>query len=81
MVNENPRSKDRFKDKVSKVLGKVGIQLHADINEKKSTSCFSTRRNKERSSRATMSTFDPLGWITPSIVVMKIFLQELWEKG
>ena len=29
---------------------------------------------------ATMSTFDPLGWLTPSIV-MKIFFQELWEKG
>ena len=29
----------------------------------------------------TMSTFDPFGWVIPSAIVMKIFLQELWEKG
>ena len=28
-----------------------------------------------------ISTFDPLSWLTPSIMVMDIFLQEPWEKG
>ena len=27
-----------------------------------------------------MSTFDPLSWLTPSIMVMNIFLQEPWGK-
>ena len=30
---------------------------------------------------ATMSTSNPLSWLTPSTIVMKIFLQEFWEKG
>ena len=29
----------------------------------------------------TVSTFDPLGWLTPSIMMMKTFSQELREKG
>ena len=81
-VNENRGSEDRLKDKVLKVLGIVWNTVTDDIQiSMKQIDSIQPATTKREVLAATMSTFDPLGWFTPSTIVMKIFLQELWEKS
>ena len=81
-VNDNLQSEDRLKDKVLKVFGIVWNTVTDDIQMSRTQSdSMQPATTKTEVLAATMSTFDPLGWLIPSAIVMKIFLQELWEKG
>ena len=77
-VNDNLQSEDRLKDKVLKVFGIVWNTVTDDIQMSRTQSdSMQTATTKTEVLAATMSTFDPLGWLISSAIVMKIFLQEL----
>ena len=81
-VNDNLRPEDKLKDKVLKVLGIVWNTVTDKIQiTTKQINIMQPATTKRDVPAATMLIFYPLGWLTPSNIVMKIFLQELWEKG
>ena len=75
-VNDNLRSEDSLKDKVLKILGIVWNTVTDDIQiSMKQIGSMQPATTKRKLLAATMSTFDPFGWVIPSAIVMKIFLQ------
>ena len=81
-VYDNLRSEGRLKDKVLKVLGIFWNTVTDDIDiSTKQINSMQPATTKREVLAATMLAFDPLGSLSPSTKVMKIFSQELWEKG
>ena len=81
-VNDNIRSEDRLKDKVLKVLGIVWNTVKDDLQiSTKQIDSIQPATTKTEVLATSMSTFDPLGWLTPSTIEMKIFLQKALGKG
>ena len=76
------RMKDRMEETITKVLG-----LHYDtitnqliVNTKKfNNSMAATTKRQVLTTIASL--FDPLRYLTPAIVKMRLFLQNLWIQG
>ncbi|XP_071575474.1 uncharacterized protein [Temnothorax nylanderi] len=62
-----------------KVLG-ITWQPHSDIFRYKVTATDSSARTKRAVLSHIARLYDPLDWVTPVIIVAKIFMQELWIK-
>ena len=80
-VNNKIEPEDQIEVKVTKVLGMVwntqSDELSISTKKIETTEPATTKREV----LATIaSIYDPLGMMTPAIINMKIFLQELWEK-
>ena len=83
-LNKNIAEQDRMKETITKVLGlqwdTITDQLM--VNTKKFDSSM-TATTKRQVLTTIALLFDPLGYLTPATVKMRIFLQNLWiqEKG
>ena len=68
-VNDNLRSEGRLNDKVHKVLGICWNTVTDDIQiSTKQIDSMQPATTKREVLVVTMSTFDPLGWLTPSTI-------------
>ena len=76
-VNDNLQFQNRLKDKVFKVLSIVWNTVIDDIQiSMKQINNMQTTTTKREVIAATMSTLNPLGWLTTSTIMMQIFLLE-----
>ena len=80
-VNNKIKPEDQVEDKVTKVLGIVwnAQSDELSINTKKVEATEPATTKREVLSTIA-SIYDPLGMVTPAVINMKIFLQDLWEK-
>ena len=83
-LNRNIAGQDRMKETITKVLvlqwGTITDQL--TVNTKKIDNSM-TATTKRQVLTTIASLFDPLGYLTPATIKMRLFLQNLWiqEKG
>ena len=73
---------DMMKEKVIKVLGLIWNTLTDKIQlSARKSRYFKETTTKREVFSGKSSIFDPLGLISPALLSMKLFLQDLWEKG
>ena len=76
-VNDNLQFQNRLKDTVFQVLSIVWNTVIDDIQiSMKQINNMQTTATKREVIAATMSTFNPLCWLTASTIMMQIFLLE-----
>lgn len=80
-VNTQISKDDRIETTMAKVLG---LNWDAETDELsipiKKSSAFEQASSKREVLAAIASIYDPLGMLSPTIIKLKLFLQELWEK-
>jgi len=81
-VNNKIKAEDRLNESFVKVLGLRWNTLKDNLYvSMKKFDEFGEATTKRQILAMMASIFDPLGLLTPSTLKMKIFIQELWEKG
>ena len=81
-VNNQIKPKDQIEERVTKVLGLVWNTNADELSISTKKLKLQQPATTKREVLTTLaSLYDPLGMLTPFTINMKIFIQNLWEKG